>query len=162
MPIIDMELVKNLRRFAIVAGFLAAVIWFPPPAWSQVLNITISVTRDVDMGDCPNTPGVTYVVDPAENPGTAICIGAQSGRLEVTGDANARVTVALLGNTFTVSQGAATLSLRSDGDPLKGNIRLSGTGTLTVWIGAQLKIPPAGVSPTGVYAGTSQLTVLYK
>ena len=98
----------------------------------------------------------------AELPGAGACPGAQSGRFQVSGDANAKVTVDLPGNTFTVYNGASSLSLKSDADPLKGNISLDGSGLLTIWVGAEYKIHPSGVSPPGIYTGSSTLTVDYK
>ena len=130
----------------------------PPP----VLPITITLIRHLNMGDCMNTPGVNYVVVAAELPGASACPGAQSGRFQVSGDINARITVSLPGTTFTVNNGGAVLTLTSDADPLKGNISLDGSGLKTIWVGASYKIPPGGVGTPGIYTGTSTITVDYK
>ncbi|MBI3992424.1 MAG: DUF4402 domain-containing protein [Candidatus Lambdaproteobacteria bacterium] len=145
---------------ALACALSAQVALAPPPP--PVLPITIALIRHLDMGDCMNNPGTNYVVVAAELPGASACPGAQSGRFEVSGDANARVTVDLPGTTFTVNNGGAALTLTSDADPLQGNISLDGSGMLTIWVGASYKIPPGGVTTPGVYTGSSTLTVDYK
>ena len=149
-------------RVPLLTIFVMTWAWFSPVAMGQVLPIVITEVRSLNMGACDNVGGATYVVDAAELPGVSACPGSQSARFEVTGDANARVTIALPGTTYTVSLGAATLDLKHDADPLTGNIRFSAAGTLTIWVGAQYRLPQAGVSPPGTYIGTGSITVDYK
>jgi hypothetical protein len=130
-------------------------------ALGQTTPLVLNKYRDLNFGYCDATPNMSYVVDPADNPGLAACPGATSAWIEVVGDPNARIAVTA-DTTVTVVSGTATLTVKPDPVPSKGVIRLDATGKLNIYVGGSVKIPPGGTTTYGPYTAPSTLTVVYK
>ncbi|MEE8555514.1 MAG: DUF4402 domain-containing protein [bacterium] len=147
-----------LGRILLTLGFFMA-LW--PLGWPEAAPIVIVKDRDLSFGRCDNTPGATYVVAAAELPGGAACTGAFSARFSVTGDPGAKVRITS-DNTIGITNGVDSINVKSDQSPSGGNISLSAAGTLTIYMGGDGKIPPAGIPGPTTLSGSSILTVIYK
>lgn len=120
----------------------------------------IAKVRDLDFGACDNVKG-KYTVDPVDVQTAASCTGAYSARFEVCGTPNAMVTV-VTDSTVTITNGTSVLSVSPDRSPKAKNVRLDASGNLTIFVGGSFSISPGGVATTGLFSGTSLLTVTYK
>ncbi len=139
----------------------SSVAWGGNAAMAQVLPITIVELRAFDFGYCDIVNGATYTVAAAESAGVTGCLGSTSGKFQVTGDASAKITISLP-NRVTITNGSDTISVNVSKSPTGGNIRLDGTGNLTIYVGGNFKVPQGGLATSGLFVVSDILTVLYK
>lgn len=144
--------------FGAVAMLLFLGLSGPPRAEAQ----TLTKVRDLFFGYCDGTPGTSYTVLAAENPGPGACQGAYSGRYEIAALPNRRLRVQLAGGgNVTITNGTDSLNVSADSVPAGANI-CSGAGTLTVYIGGTLAIPATGMVLFGSVSGAGTLNVTYQ
>lgn len=135
----------------------------PDTAHALHLPIVITEVRFLNFGSCESIPNTTYTVDAAESPGVTGCSSSNSAKFQITGHAGAKVTIGFPNNQDT-SNGTETLNVKFSKAPTGGNIRFDGTGSLTVYIGGNFKIPPGGLTTSGLFFASPSpiLTVVYK
>ena len=153
---------RIILRAALHIGIAFAAIFFAHSAYGQVPPpIVITEIRPLEFGGCDIVGGATYTVDAANTPGAGACTGANSARFDITGDPNARVTISLP-NKVDITNGTDTLTVNISKSPTGGNIRFDAAGNLTIFVGGNFRIPPAGLGTSGLFLVTAILDVIYK
>jgi hypothetical protein len=152
-----------LRPLCWPVGLLFALLVAGPETARAQAAIVITEVRFLNFGSCESIPNTTYTVDAAESPGVTGCSSSSSAKFQITGDPGAKVVISIPNNVDT-SNGTETLNVKLSKAPTGGNVSFDGTGNLTVYVGGNFKIPPGGLTTSGLFFASPApiLTVVYK